>query len=75
MSHVDFKKYQHRMSLSLNIPPCALLTLRNGHVSCHYICWPHVAVTKVHVVLSNLDKQPCHPVGFKGQDPPHYLPT
>ena len=31
-----------------------LSNLRNGHDPCHYFFGPHVAVSKVHVALSNL---------------------
>ena len=61
MSHVYFKKWQCRMSLSLKIPPCPLLNFRNGNVPCHYLFEPHVAVTMAHVALLNLRKaiSPC----------------
>ena len=38
--------------------PCPLSNLRNGHVPCHYLFGAHVAVTKVHVALSNLRNKP-----------------
>ena len=53
MSHVDFKKCQCQMSLSLNTS-LVLSNLRNGHVACHNLFRPHVAVAKVHVALSTL---------------------
>ena len=53
MSHVDFKKRQCRMSLSLQFP-LPLSNLRNDHVPCHHLFGPHIAVANVHVALSNL---------------------
>ena len=52
MSHVDCKKWQCRMSLSLKIP-VSPVEFKNGHVPCDYLFRPHVAVKKVHVALSN----------------------
>ena len=44
MSHVNFKKWQCRMSLSLIfLNQCHMLNLRYDYVPCHYMCSPHVA--------------------------------
>ena len=56
MSHVSVAYYS----------PCPLSNLRNGHVTCHYLLGPHVAVSKVYVALSNLRN-----VDFRGQGPYH----
>ena len=36
MSHIDFKKWQCHMSLSLIFPQCHMSNLRKGYVPCHY---------------------------------------
>ena len=64
MSHVDFKKWQCRMSLSLYFPQCHMSNLRKGYVPCHYKFYLPVAchyalcrisiLRKGHVTLSIL---------------------
>ena len=54
MSHVDFKKCQCRMSLSLNSSPvpCRIFKMPMSHVTIFFLA--NVAVAKDHVALSNL---------------------
>ena len=49
MSHVDLKKRQCHMSLSLKNLPCPPSNLRNDHVSCYYLAGPRVAVSNVYM--------------------------
>ena len=52
MSHVEFKKWQCRMSLSL-INRCLLSNVRNGNVACHYRFSPSCRVARAPCRMSN----------------------
>ena len=64
MSHVDFKKWQCHMSLSLIFLHVTMSNLRHGHVACHYhfhspvaclLALYHLSIVRYeHVALSNL---------------------
>ena len=67
MSHVDFKKRQCRMSLSLIFPdvPYRIYEIRMSLVVIFFACRMSVGfMTRV-----NFKKWPCHRVDFRGLDP------
>ena len=68
MSHVDFKKWQCRMSGCLFSP---MSNLRIDSVICYYNCYPLSHVTKPLILchMSNLGKRPCRHVDFRGKQP------
>ena len=69
MSHVDFLKWQYRMSLLLIFHKCDMSNLRNSHVSCHFLCLPPCRISLSLMSHVEFKKIPCCSVEFMGQGP------